>query len=54
MNESYKMCSNCKYTEHDDWCDGEDGNLCQVCWEEYCDNKWWEAVIILDRIKKDV
>lgn len=39
MSEKCEKCDN----PHDDW-PGDEGLLCQDCWESECDKEWWEAV----------
>ena len=39
----------CKCGEPSDgWPGKDDGELCQMCWEAYCSETWWDAVIAID------
>ena len=37
------LCSRCGEPA-DGWPADGDGELCQNCWEAYCDATWWEEV----------
>jgi hypothetical protein len=44
-------CSTCSSTIPDpaeQWPDGNDGILCQVCWERESSRSWWAMVRALD------
>ena len=38
------ICPKCKKEEAD-----EIYGMCERCWELYCDETWWEAVINMDK-----
>ena len=50
MTEDERKCKCGK--PHDNW-PGDDGLLCQMCWESECDASWWETVIALEKAMRD-
>jgi len=43
-------CTKCGKANDDKWPDGDDGGLCQICWEAYCDKEWWDRIEAIDRL----
>lgn len=40
------ICSSCgeRMSQEAAWPDDDDGELCQMCWEQYADSQWWKLV----------
>jgi len=37
-----KPCTTCGRTQSENW-PGQNGDVCQDCWEVECDRGWWAA-----------
>jgi hypothetical protein len=44
----HAKCAKCD-RPHDGW-PGDDGELCQMCWEDACSESWWKMITTLPQV----